>query len=366
MKKTWIFAIILVVVILLFITFEGFSSIIITYKAITNEVVKRKPLAERMHTKYDKDLGWLNISNIYIKDMYGPGVYLKTNSQALRNNDEFSISVPDGKIRIICSGDSFTFGYGVDNDNTWCQLLTTMMNRKLEAVNMGQGGYGIDQAYLWYKRDGVKFEHDIHVFAFIDGDFWRMQRNIFLGYGKPIIELENNVLVTKNIPVPPPIKHSNPRLRHCIRAINNLNVIKLIRSFLPHNENSYGKSKNYNTQKVVSKIFEDLQKVNRAKQSILVLVFLPTKNDYTEKTSKPWQDFLYAEATHNKYIYIDLIEELKKLPQQKIEKLFIPEGVIDYYGATGHYTKEGNKFIAYNLYKKLVAIPEIAIMFQEK
>ncbi len=231
--------------------------------------------------------------------MYGPGVYLKTNSQAFRNNDEFSISVPDGKIRIICSGDSFTLGYGVDNDNTWCQLLTTMMNRRLEAVNMGQGGYGVDQAYLWYKRDGMKFEHDIHIFAFIDDDFLRMKRDIFLGYSKPIIELENNVLVTKNIPVPPLKKHSNSRLSRSLRAINNLNVIKLIRRLKSHNENSYEKRK---TQKVVSKIFEDLQKINRAKQSVLVLVFLPTINDYTGKTSKPWQDFLYAEATDNKYI----------------------------------------------------------------
>ncbi len=59
MKKTWNYAIVLVVVILLFIIFEGFSSIIIiTYKSITHEVVKSKPVAERIHTKYDKDLGW--------------------------------------------------------------------------------------------------------------------------------------------------------------------------------------------------------------------------------------------------------------------------------------------------------------------
>ena len=77
--------------------------------------------------------------------MYGPNVYLRTNSQAFRNNADFSATAPEPKARIICSGEFFTFGYGVDIDSTWCQLLASRNNR-LEMVNMGQGGYGVDQA----------------------------------------------------------------------------------------------------------------------------------------------------------------------------------------------------------------------------
>jgi hypothetical protein len=50
---------------------------------------------------------------------------------------------------------------------------------------MGQGGYGVDQAYLWYKRDGTKIEHNIQLFAFIESDFDRMRSAAFLGYSKP-------------------------------------------------------------------------------------------------------------------------------------------------------------------------------------
>ena len=91
---------------------------------LARDIMTDASIAERRHTKYDPDLGWVNGPNIHIPNMYGPGVYLKTNSQGFRNNYDFDTAVPNGKYRIICSGDSFTLGYGVDNDHTWCQLLT--------------------------------------------------------------------------------------------------------------------------------------------------------------------------------------------------------------------------------------------------
>ena len=58
-------------------------------------------VAERRHTQYDPDLGWVNEPNIDIPDMYGPGIYLRTNSQGFRNNHDISPAVPAGKARII-------------------------------------------------------------------------------------------------------------------------------------------------------------------------------------------------------------------------------------------------------------------------
>jgi hypothetical protein len=175
---------------------EGFASI-----TLFMQEVETQPLAERQHTQYDELLGWVNSPNLYIKDMYGPGIFVQTNSRGFRNTQDFSTNVPDQKIRLICSGDSFTFGYGVDNDHTWCNLLT-LKDARLETVNMGQGGYGVDQAYLWYKRDAAQLEHQIHLFAFITSDFKRMGRDEFNGYGKPLLRIRADSLVVTNIPVP--------------------------------------------------------------------------------------------------------------------------------------------------------------------
>ncbi|MCK5178524.1 MAG: hypothetical protein KAR32_03265 [Candidatus Omnitrophica bacterium] len=60
-----------------------------------------RPLAERVHTQYDALLGWAHIPDFYAENMYGPGVYLRTNAQSLRSNKNFSASIPHDRLRVI-------------------------------------------------------------------------------------------------------------------------------------------------------------------------------------------------------------------------------------------------------------------------
>ena len=342
------------VLIFAFLIFEGLSSTI----NIATIISSRPPLAERLHTEYDQTLGWINTPNIYLEDMYGPGVYLQTNSQRFRNGKDFDLNPPSNKIRLICSGDSFTLGYGVDNDHTWCQQLASL-DQRLETVNMGQGGYGLDQAYLWYKRDGVKLNHDIQILAFISGDFGRMQHREFQGYGKPVLVVQDDQLITTNVPVPEPtsyriwVNRNRP-------VLNDLNSIKLLRGLFFQQTPITIKPDKAPAQQLVLKLFQDLQAVNRQKNSSLVLVYLPMKRDYTGHESDAWQQFLQAESEQQGLIYIDLIDELRQQPPQSIDSLFIKPGVIAFEGSSGHYTEAGNAFIARTLYEKLRAIPEVA------
>jgi hypothetical protein len=331
---------------------EGTSSVFL----VVRDASGTRPLAERSHTEYDEELGWVNLPDLFIKDLYGPGVYLKTNAQSFRNNHDFSATTPNDKVRIICSGDSFTFGYGVDNDHTWCQLLASK-SEQLESVNMGQGGYGVDQAYLWYKRDGNQLDHDIHIFTFITDDFARMQDSSFLGYGKPVLALEDNVIVTRNVPVP---KRSfyTPWLIHALRSLNNLRSIRLSQE-LVYRGDTISTTSTPN-QEVVLKIIEDLYQTNQAKDSTLVLVYLPTREDFTEDKSESWRQLLDAEADKNNWLFVDLIDEFRKLPPQQVGELFISEDIADYYGAAGHYTEKGNKFIADTLYQKFLSIQQVS------
>ena len=338
---------------------EGLSSSFF----VIREAITGKELAERVHTQYDEELGWVNIPNLYVKDMYGPGKYVKTNSQSFRNDRDFSASVPNDKLRIICSGDSFTFGYGVDNAHTWCQLIESL-NQQLETVNMGQGGYGIDQSYLWYKRDGTKLEHDIHLFTFITDDFVRMQSNRFLGYGKPVLELQDGVITITNVPVPQSA-FNVPGLIHTLRSLNGLASIRLSQELFYQGGPGFP-ALNHQAQEVALGILEDLHQTNQAKHSNLVLVYLPTIDDYTENTSDSWRQLLSAEAAKRNWLYIDLIDEFRKVPPQKIGTLFISEAATEYYGAAGHYSEEGNAYIANILYQRLAEIPQISDKLQHK
>jgi len=339
---------------LAFVILEGVSNtLVIAYK-----IFARSPLAERIHTEHDETLGWINVPNIYIEDMYGPGIYLKTNGQRFRNDRVFSLDPPPNKIRLICSGDSFTLGYGVDNDHTWCQQLVSI-NEGLETVNMGQGGYGVDQAYLWYKRDGTKLNHDIQIFAFITSDFNRMRHKVFQGYGKPVLVIRDDSLVMQNVPIPAPYFYTFWINRHR-PTINELNSIKILRRFFFQQPPVTTGQDDYPTQAVVSEIFQDLHRLHQATNSVLVAVYLPTKEDYGGNRSAPWQQFLQAETTKQDLLFIDLIDEFRKLPPQTIESLFIPRGAVDFEGSAGHYTEKGNTYIAQILYEKLLTIPEIS------
>jgi hypothetical protein len=340
---------------------EGLASMTLFFQ----EVSQTNVLTERRHTQYDELLGWINIPNIYIKDMYGANVYLRTNSQSFRNNEDFTVSVPPHKVRIICSGDSFTFGYSVDNEHTWCQLLSSKDNR-LQTVNMGQGGYGIDQAYLWYKRDGSKLDHDVHIFAFITSDFKRMQRIDFNGYGKPLLKWQNEALVATNVPVPSRPFYT-PWLTQNKQTIDELKSVQLLNSlFFEGAEEAEAEADDPSTAEDASpevialKILEDLIQLNQAKNSTLVLVYLPGQN-FTGADMKHWRQQVHLASQKHGIIFFDLIDEFKGLSADELAEMFIQEEQAkEYNGSAGHYTIKGNQYVADVLYEKLLALPEIS------
>src|SRR5271165_10191 len=349
--------------VVLLLLVEGIASVAYTFR----DAFASKRWAEHLHTEYDREIGWINLPNVYLADLYGPGKYLRTNSQRFRNNADFTKSVPPGKTRIICSGDSFTLGYGVDNDHTWPQLLATR-TPNIETVNMGQGGYGADQAYLWYKRDGVKLDHDIQVFAFIVDDFRRMQALTFIGYGKPILVVENGQLVTKNVPVPLTMDVWSPKLARAQTALFNLSITRLLRSVFRLDPSAAmaqtQKERNPETSSVLSHMLDDLLATNRAKNSVLVLAYLPTRDE--GDLGAYWRNFLAEYAHQNGLLYLDLADDLHRLPPQQVEQFFIARGANDYQGASGHYTEAGNAFIADLIYQRLLANSETAAKLRSR
>ncbi len=350
------------VTVVLFLTIEGLSSVVI----IVKETFFNDVLQERKHTQYDEEIGWINEPNLHIEDMYGPGRSFSTNSMAVRSNHETSPSIPTGKIRVVCSGDSFTMGYGVDTNAGWCQQLESIDNH-FESVNLGQGGYGVDQAYLWYKRNSTKIAHDIQLFAFITDDFRRMQSDKFQGYGKPFLKVENSAIVNTNRPVPR-ISYIFPRFPLLRDGIGNLNVVKLLQRALVRvkpsgkpdgdaadNEADHQDSE---TRKVVLKIFEELQNTNQAKDSLFVLVYLPRRpNDSLGKESGPWRQFIHDVSVEHGFPIVDLVDEMAKLSPQESEGL---------YSDNGHYSEKGNLIAAQLLYKQLAALPAVAAKLQQK
>ena len=346
---------------LMFVIVEGLSS---TLLFLSEVAAGWERLAKPSNTQYDRDLGWSNVPNLYIRDIYGPGVYFKTNSRGFRSNEEIETNIPAGKLRIICSGDSFTLGYGVDNDHTWCQQLTSL-DPRIQTANMGQHGYGLDQAYLWYMRDGTVIDHDAQVFAMIGEDLGRMQAARLWGYGKPVLKVQNGELKATNVPVPrqSPII---PRLALVRRLLVNLKAVELMHDIgskfaARGNPAATSNSTAPDQRQVVAKILESLQATNKRKNSTVILLYQPVAEECrAPESTQASRSLLEQEALKQGVPFLDLTNDFANLPAQSFDKLFLGKGSEEYVIVRGHYSAEGNRYVAQLLYQWLIARPAIA------
>lgn len=64
----------------------------------------------------------------------------------------------DGRTRVVAVGGSFTHGDEVAGDQTWLAHVARRLG--VEVGNLGVGAYGIDQALLRWRRDGVPLAPD--------------------------------------------------------------------------------------------------------------------------------------------------------------------------------------------------------------
>ena len=323
------------------------------YQGVRQEIEKEPFLAERLHTEYDSLLGWINKPNISIDHMYGPNVYLKTNSQRFRNKNDFTIRIPKGKIRVICSGDSFTLGYGVDNAHTWCNLLE-LIDPRIQSINMGQGGYGIGQAYLWYKRDGTELDHAIHVFAFITEDFTRMMTKKFLGTPKPLLRTKNGKISVENIPISRLSSHK------IFKYLKFFNIFRLVSETRGVNfADTLDKPAIYmegEGEELVGTIFESLKKINTTKNSKLVLVHLPTEKEYQNTNNDRLYEFVRYEAEKRGILYLNLVGEIRRVSSSEMTKFFFQKNIKGFDESEGHLTPMGNFFVAKKISKALTGI----------
>jgi hypothetical protein len=311
---------------------EGAAS----YLAAGHELLG-KPTApdDSKHTQYDPELGWVNAPNVYLPNMYGYGIGFRSNSQGFRNSTDIAPSVPRGKVRIICSGDSFTMGQGVRDEESWCYRLQELAPQ-LETVNMGQAGYGVDQAYLWAKRDAATLERQVHLLAFITADIYRMQRNSHHGYAKPVLALEGGTIVTRNVPVP----RASYRW-HWVRAIQvarGLSTFRavdwMLRAFSGSAQDQTETVQDTETKGVLRVLLADLQRENQRHGGTVVLVYLPTIGELTAGGPPgQWWDFMKALSDSLDIPLLDLYGPVMALPQVTITTLFLPD---EHYSPLGH------------------------------
>jgi len=150
---------------------------------------------------YDSSKGWITKPNLRDMRVFLTKV-LNTNSKGFRGKREYSYAKDPNKVRILILGDSFTFGEGVSDNETYAYYLQEMLP-DAEVINMGVHGYGHDQMLVLLREEGIKYKPDIIILGFLAMD---MPRNIleFKDYAKPKFVLTNGKLKLTGTPVSRP------------------------------------------------------------------------------------------------------------------------------------------------------------------
>lgn len=71
---------------------------------------------------------------------------------------------PPGGIRILAIGDSFTFGVGAQQEETWPAWLERRM-RNAQVLNAGAPGFGVPDEVAWFEQYGGALDPDVVVVA---------------------------------------------------------------------------------------------------------------------------------------------------------------------------------------------------------
>jgi len=250
-----------------------------------------------------------------------------TNSSGLRGTREYSPHRPPGVRRVLCVGDSFTFGEGLADNEAMPAQLEAELNRagpgSWEVLNLGVHGYGTDQQWLRLQAIGFHYDDDVVVLGFFQGD---LERNVmsFRDYAKPYFEIVDDRLALRNVPVPPPEEVLSRRFPSPALYITSLVLSGPERLRLAL---SVGDLAETRAGRVTLHILDAMREAVLSRGAQFVLMFIPRpitpQGSDTERMLLRW-----GEATGTPMV--NLRTAYLKLPAVERERLY-----------NGHWTRDG-------------------------
>ncbi|MBN2565055.1 MAG: hypothetical protein JXB46_05040 [Candidatus Eisenbacteria bacterium] len=173
--------------------------------------------------EYEPVRGWHGRPNArLVFDQPSFSIDVAQNSLGYRDRER-AVMKPPGAVRILCCGDSFTWGWGVQQDQIYTHLLEEMCDRtdpRTEVINAGVSGQNTSQALLGLLDHGFAFSPDLVIYQASDNDIegnlpasapgiWVSPHHI-LG--------EDGELVIRGSPVPPPTLWSDFKYRAALHS----------------------------------------------------------------------------------------------------------------------------------------------------
>jgi lysophospholipase L1-like esterase len=275
---------------------------------------------------YDRDLIWkLKADDIYSGDSASLG------PRRMRT-PQFEDQKKQGIKRVICIGDSGTYGYEVGFDEAWPRLLEKelyALGITAEVINAGVSGYTSLQGLRYYKRDLARLMPDLLITQFGRND----GKVIAYGTGNNKYKMGED----KNLRLPHPI------IFHAFALLRNLRNFQLL-WYLADKVSFYrrgldGKMAKFRVSpEDYQRNIAELEKMQGEIGKLLALK--PCRIDWIENRLKLIE--LYLPHSEN---VLDTCEVMHRAVPDRAQSLFLD----DY-----HFNSAGNRVFARSLAREIV------------
>jgi len=151
---------------------------------------------------YDPQLGWIGKPGVDTSFHYVDCQHqVRQNRYGFRGT-EYGFDRTGSK-RLVVLGDSFVWGFGVENDQIFTSILERESEPPVEVVNLGVSGYGNDQELLLWRSLGQRFRPDVVLLVLCPyTDLRENTSSVVYGYPKPIFQFSKDGYRIGNYPVP--------------------------------------------------------------------------------------------------------------------------------------------------------------------
>lgn len=252
------------------------------------------------------------------------------NSKHLRDK-EYPYLKEKGLIRAITLGDSYVFGWGVENDETVSEMLEKELGQKFEVLNMGVSGYCLSDSLKWLEREGVRYEPNI-VLVFLYSTPSVCDNPVFFHRGKMYDYDASKAKVWMRV------RYFLKRKLYLYSFFEKLSTETYRRLYSEQlRRNSFDPVMTEESLYEMGTLFDRLQKLSNKHHFLTVLVRIPFKEKYDRKPSSA--DIAYAEKLQNEadvrgWKFFDLSSAFFAAATQQDYRLFFERD--DHWNAAGH------------------------------
>jgi hypothetical protein len=147
--------------------------------------------------QYDDAIGWIGKANAH------DDFQVRHNPYGFRGPAYETARSAEPRFAVL--GDSFVWGFGVEEQDIFTSVMERESARPIEVVNLGVSGYGTDQELLLWERTGRLWRPDhLLLLVTLANDLDEILVPVAHDYAKPVFRAaRGGGLAIENVPVPP-------------------------------------------------------------------------------------------------------------------------------------------------------------------